>query len=135
MFKSDDIKTGIFAAYATAVGTNGLVRLYDGARPATMATAITTQNLLYEGAITGALWASTTAATATMDPVPDAVGTAICTAVGKTATWGCLCTSAGVRKVDFTVAATGAEMNLTPDALIKTGQTFTMSSLVLNSTN
>jgi hypothetical protein len=94
---------------------------------------------LASSVVTGSLILTNTGGVLTFNPVGDTTGTAACTASGKTATWGRLRSAAagvsGLGVLDFAVGATGCDMNLTPDALIKTGQTLSIPSFVINAAN
>lgn len=94
---------------ATAVGNAGVLRVYDGTRPATVATAVTTQVLLAEltcgspfaPAATGGVL---TANSITQDASANNSGTA---------TWFRLFTSGGTAVVDGDVTATGGGGDMT----------------------
>ena len=96
-------------AIATAVGSAGVLRVYDGTRPATVATAVTTQVLLAEltcgspfaPAATGGVL---TANSITQDASANNSGTA---------TWFRLFTSGGTAVVDGDVTATGGGGDMT----------------------
>lgn len=94
---------------ATAIGSAGVLRIYDGTRPANVGTAVTTQVLLAEltcgspfapSASGGVL----TANSITQDSSANATGTA---------SWFRLFTSGGTAVVDGDVTATGGGGDLT----------------------
>ncbi len=133
--KSLAVKTAQLAAYATEAGTNAVIDLYDGAQPASPDAVVGSVNLLSSSVVTGSLSVTNTGGVLTFNPIGDTVGSAACTLAGKTATWARLRSSAGVGVLDFTVGATGSDMNMTPDALIKTGQTLSIPSYTITSGN
>lgn len=100
-------------AITTSIGASGLLRIYDGAQPATVATALGAQVKLAELALSatfapGAAAGVLTANAITADASADATGTA---------TWGTLTTAAGTRIADFSVGTSGADLNLNSVAI------------------
>lgn len=111
----------------TAIGTSGLLRIYDGTRPASGGTATT---LLAELAL------SATAAPAasggvltfnsiTQDSSANATGTA---------TWFRMVTSGGTFVIDGSVATSGSDLNLTTTSITAT-QPVSVTSCVLTEGN
>lgn len=95
----------------TTIGSGGLLRFYDGTKPATADTAITTQTQLAELALSstpfGAASSRTvTAATITTDTSADATGTA---------SWASFCKSDGTRVFDVTVGESADSPDITVD--------------------
>ena len=104
-------------AIATAVGNAGVLRIYDGTRPASVATAVTTQVLLAEltcgsplapAASGGVL----TANSITQDASANNSGTA---------TWFRLFTSGGTAVVDGDVGTSGSDLNLNTVTIVAGG--------------
>lgn len=98
-------------AITTAIGNAGLLRIYDGARPATGGTATT---LLAEltlgsppaGAAASGVW---TANAITQDSSANATGTA---------TWFRIVTSAAAFVMDGSVGTSGADLNLNTVSIV-----------------
>jgi hypothetical protein len=87
----------------TALLNGGSIRIYDGTRPATPETAVSTQVLLAELTFNATAFAAASAASAsanaiTADTAANATGTA---------TWARILTSGGTAVGDLTVSATG----------------------------
>jgi hypothetical protein len=116
-------------AIVTAVGASGLVRIYDGTRPAGPGTAISTQVLLAEltcsatfGTVSGGVL---TVSSITADPSANADGTA---------TWFRVTTSAGAGVIDGNVGTSGSDLNLTSTG-ITTGQSVSITSFTITEGN
>lgn len=110
-------RNAMLDAITTAVGSNGLLRIYSGTQPAGPGTAITTQTLLAElacsatfaaGASSGVL----TASAISSDSAANASGTA---------TWYRLCTSGGTGVVDGTVGTTSSDLVLNTTSIVSGG--------------
>ena len=112
-----------------AVGTSGLLRIYDGTRPATGGTATT---LLAELACSATFAAAATAGVLTANAVSDDTAA---DATG-TATWFRLTTSTGTFVVDGDAgeSGSGAELIL-DDASIVAGGVVAVNSLVVTGGN
>ncbi len=114
-------------AITTAVGASGLVRIYDGVRPATggAATVLLAQlacsATFAPAAVSGVLTVNAIA----NDTAADATGTA---------TWFRVTTSAGVAVIDGNCAASGSDMNLTTTSIV-IGGPVSISSFVLTGGN
>ena len=111
----------------SAIGNAGLLRIYDGVRPATGGTATT---LLAE--LTGGTpWAGSAAAGAvtansiTADASANASGTA---------TWHRWATSGGTAVVDGNVGTSGSDLNLTTTTIVST-QPVSVTSYVITEGN
>lgn len=111
----------------SAVGSNGLVRLYTATRPATGGAAttllaeLTCSTTFAPAASSGTL----TANAITQDSSANATGTA---------TWGRLATSGGVQVADFDVGTSGSDLNLTTTSIVAT-QPVSISSFVFTEGN
>lgn len=105
----------------------GLLRIYDGSRPAsggaatTLLATLTFSDPSFGAASSGAL----TASAITQDSSADATGTA---------TWFRVVTSAGTFIIDGSVGASGSDLNLTTTSII-TGQPVSISSFVITEGN
>ena len=120
--------TGL-AAITTEIGISGLLRIYDGTQPASVATALSSNTLLAELALSataaaapsGGVW---TASSITDDSSADATGTQ---------TWATLTTSAGTRIVDMSCGNGSGDLNLS--GTITSGGTVSVSSLTITDGN
>lgn len=111
----------------SAIGSNGLLRIYDGSRPATGGTATT---LLAEPALSatsapGASSGVLTLNAITQDSSANATGTA---------TWFRVVTSGGTAVFDGSVGTSGADLNLTTTSIVAT-QPVQVTSAVLTEGN
>jgi hypothetical protein len=124
-------RNAMLDALTTRVGTSGLLRIYDGSRPATVATAITTQVMLV--ALTTNATAFAAAASGgilTANAISN--GTAVATG---TASWFRLFKSDGTTAiVDGDVSTSGADLNLN-NTSIATGQTVSVTAFTVTEGN
>ena len=124
-------RNAMLDALTTRVGTSGLLRIYDGTRPATVATAITTQTLLV---------ALTTNATAFAAAASGGVLTASAITNGTaaatgTASWFRLFKSDGTTAImDGDVSTSGADLNLN-NTSIATSQTVSVTAFTVTEGN
>ncbi len=116
-------------AIVTAVGSSGLVRIYDGSRPATPGTAVSTQVLLAEltcSATFGTVSAGVlTVSAITVDSSANNTGNA---------TWFRVTTSAGSGVIDGNVGTSGSDLNLTTTS-ITAGQSVSITSFTITEGN
>lgn len=110
----------------TSIGASGLLRIYDGSQPANVAAALAGQTLLAELALSATAFGAAAAGVLTANAISD---DASANATG-TASWGTLVTSGGVRRVDFSVGAAGADLNLNSTS-ITAGGTVSVSSFTI----
>lgn len=98
-------------AITTAIGSNGLLRIYDGSRPATGGTATTllAQLALSATAAPGASSGVLTFSAITNDSSADATGTA---------TWHRFATSGGSAVIDGSVGTSGADLNFNTTSFV-----------------
>lgn len=105
-------RTGRVDAIVTAIGASGLLRIYDGSRPASGGTATT---LLAELALSATAGTTSngvlTFSTITQDSSANATGTA---------TWFRVVTSGGTFVIDGNVAASASDLNLTSTSIVAT---------------
>ena len=109
------------------IGASGLLRIYDGTRPATGGAAT---NLLAELALSATAAPAASSGVLTFSAISDdtsANGTG-------TATWGRLTTSGGTAVVDFNVGTSGADINFNSVSFV-TGGNVAVSSLVYTAGN
>jgi hypothetical protein len=110
-----------------AVGASGLLRIYDGTRPATGGAATTllaelTCNATFAPAASGG---TLTLNAITQDSSANATGTA---------TWFRITTSGGTAVIDGNVGTSGSDLNLTTTAIVS-GQPVSVSSFVITEGN
>ena len=111
---STTLRNSQLDAVSTAVGTGGLIRIYDGTRPASGGTATT---LLAELTVAGAFAPAAAAGVLTVNAVTQ---DSSANATG-TATWFRVTTSAGTFVIDGNVSTSGSDMNLNTTSIVATG--------------
>jgi hypothetical protein len=111
----------------SAIGASGLLRIYDGTRPASGGTATTllAQLALSATAAPAAAAGVLTFNAITQDSSADATGTA---------TWGRVTTSGGTFVIDFSISTSGSDMNMTTTSIVAT-QPVSCSSFVITEGN
>lgn len=109
-------------AINTAIGANGLLRIYNGTRPATGGAATT---LLSQHALSPTAAAASVSGTLTFNPIANATA-----AASGTATWARVTTSGGTAVIDLNVGTASADIIL-DNAAIVAGGTVTISSLAI----
>jgi hypothetical protein len=124
---STAVRNAMLDAITSAIGSSGLLRIYDGSRPATGGTATT---LLAELALTataapGAASGVLTFSAITQDSSANATGTA---------TWFRVTTSGGTAVIDGSVGTSGSDLNLTTTSIVAT-QPVSVSSFVITEGN
>lgn len=114
-------------AITTAIGSSGLLRIYDGSRPASGGTATTllAELALSTTAAPGASGGVLTFSSITQDSSADATGTA---------TWFRIVTSGGTFVIDGSVSTSGSDLNLTTTS-ITSGQPVQVTSCVITEGN
>ena len=117
-------------AITTAVGTSGLIRIYSGSVPATVATALGAQVLLAECACSATFAAGSSAGVLTLnaisnDAAADAAGTA---------SFFRITTSGGTAVVQGTVGTSGADLNLSTTTF-SIGLVVSISSFTITAAN
>ena len=116
-------------AISTAVGSSGLLRIYDGTRPANPGTAVTSQVLLAEltcGATFGTVTSGVlTLSAITQDSSANNTGTA---------SWFRIVTSGGTAVIDGDVSTSGSDLNLTTVSIVAT-QPVSISSFTITDGN
>jgi hypothetical protein len=122
---STTLRNAMLDAITTAIGASGLLRIYDGTRPASggAATTLLAQLALSATAAAAAASGVFTFNAITQDSSADATGTA---------TWFRVTTSGGTFVIDGNVS--GAELNLVPTSITAT-QPVSVSSFVITEGN
>lgn len=114
----------------TKVGASGLLRIYDGAQPASPDTAVTTQTKLAELTCNAAAFAGAASGGVL---TANAISNATAVASG-TAAWFRLCKSDGTAVADGTVGTSGSDLVI-DNTSIASGQTVSCTSLTITSGN
>lgn len=114
-------------AITTAIGSNGLLRIYDGSRPATGGTATT---LLAQLALSATAAAAASGGVLTFNAISndssaDATGTA---------TWSRIATSGGTAVIDGSVGTSGADINFNTTSFVS-GAVIAVTSLTITHGN
>ncbi len=124
---STTLRNARMDAITTAIGASGLVRIYDGTKPAAggAATTLLAQLALTATAAAAAAGGVLTLNAITQDSSADATGTA---------TWFRVTTSGGTYVIDGTVGTSGADLNLTTTSIVIT-QPVSITSFVLTEGN
>lgn len=110
-----------------AIGTSGLLRIYDGTRPATGGTATT---LLAELALSSTAAAAASSGVLTFNAISSDTSA---NATG-TATWWRLATSGGTAVIDGSAGTSGADINFNSVSFVS-GATIAVSSLTITAGN
>ena len=126
LFASDTLRNAWCDAITTALGTSGLIKIYDGSVPASEAAALSGNTLLgtltlsatAAPAASGGVW---TASSITSDSSADATGTA---------TFFRATTSGGTVVLQGAVSTSGAELNLSSTS-ITLGQPIAVTSFTI----
>lgn len=116
-------------ALTTALGSGALLRIYDGVRPATGGAATT---LLAQLACAGTFAPAASSGVLTANAISSATASA-----SGTATWARLTTSGGtfVADLSVSVAGGGGDLQITGTAVITSGVTVSITSLVITEGN
>lgn len=124
---SSTLRNARMDAITTAIGASGLLRIYDGTRPASGGTATTllAQLSLSATAAPGASGGVLTFNSITQDSSADATGTA---------TWFRITTSGGTFVIDGSVGTSGSDLNLTTTSIVIT-QPVSVTSFVITEGN
>lgn len=124
---STTIRNAMMDAITSAVGASGLLRIYDGSRPASGGAATTllaelTCNATFAPAASGGVL---TLNSITQDASANATGTA---------TWFRIVTSGGTFCIDGSVGTSGSDLNLTTTSIVS-GQPVSVTSFVITEGN
>ena len=120
-------RNALLDTITTSVGASGLLRIYDGSRPASGGTATTllaqlTLNSTFAGAASSGVL---TLNAITSDTSADATGTA---------TWFRITTSGGTFVIDGNVGTSGSDLNLNTTSIVS-GATVAVSSFTITAGN
>ena len=121
------LRNAMLDAITTAIGSSGLLRIYDGSRPASGGTATTKlAELALSATAAGAASSGVlTFNSITQDSSADATGTA---------TWFRIVTSGGTFVIDGSVGTSGSDLNLTTTSIVAT-QPVSVTSFVITEGN
>jgi hypothetical protein len=124
---STTVRNGMLDFITTTIGSNGLLRIYDGTRPATGGAATTKlAELALSATAAGAAAAGVlTLSAITQDSSADATGTA---------TWFRVTTSGGTHVIDGNVGTSGSDLNLVTTSIVAT-QPVSVTSFVITEGN
>ena len=124
---STAVRNAMLDAITAAIGSNGLLRIYDGSRPASGGSATTklAELALSATAAPGASGGVLTFSSITQDSSADATGTA---------TWFRIVTSGGTFVIDGNVGTSGSDLNLTTTSIVAT-QPVSVTSFVITEAN
>lgn len=111
----------------TAIGSNGLLRIYDGSRPATGGTATT---LLAELALSATAAGSASSGVLTFSAITN---DSSANATG-TATWFRITTSGGTHVIDGNVGTSGSDLNFNTTSFVS-GAVISVTSLTITAGN
>lgn len=120
-------RNGLLDAITTAIGSSGLVRIYNGTRPASggSATTLLAQLALSATAAPAASGGVLTFSTVTNDSSADNTGTA---------TWFRVTTSGGTFVIDGDVSTSGSDLNLNTTSIVAGGPV-SISSFTITAPN
>lgn len=124
---STTVRNAMLDAITAAIGANGLLRIYDGSRPASggAATTLLAQLALSATAAPAASGGVLTFNAITQDSSADATGTA---------TWFRVTTSGGTFVIDGSVGTSSSDLNLTTTTITAT-QPVSVTSFVITEGN
>ena len=124
---STTVRNGMLDQITSAIGASGLLRIYDGTRPASGGTATTllAQLALSATSAPAASGAVLTFNAITQDSSADATGTA---------TWFRVTTSGGTFVIDGSVGTSGSDLNMTTTSIVAT-QPVQVTSFVITEGN
>lgn len=111
---STTTRNAMLDAITTAIGSNGLLRIYDGTRPASGGTATT---LLAELALSATAAGAASSGVLTFSAISN---DASANATG-TATWFRIVTSGGTFVIDGNVGTSGSDLNLNTTSIVSGG--------------
>ncbi len=124
---STALRNAMLDEITTAIGSNGLLRIYDGTRPATGGTATT---LLAELALSATAAAAASGGVLTLNSI---TADSSANATG-TATWHRITTSGGTTVIDGSVGTSGADLNLNTTSIVA-GANVAVSSYTITDGN
>lgn len=124
---STALRNAMLDEITTAIGASGLLRIYDGSRPASggAATTLLAELALSATAAGSASGGALTFSSITQDSSANATGTA---------TWFRVVTSGGTFVIDGNVGTSGSDLNLTTTSIVS-GQPVSVTSFVITEGN
>lgn len=124
---STTVRNAMLDSIPTAIGSNGLLRIYDGSRPASggAATTLLAELALSATSAPAASGGVLTFNSITQDSSANATGTA---------TWFRVTTSGGTFVIDGSVGTSGSDLNLTTTSIVA-GQPVSVTSFVITEGN
>ncbi len=124
---STALRNAMLDEITTAIGASGLLRIYDGSRPASggAATTLLAELALSATAAGSASGGALTFSSITQDSPANATGTA---------TWFRVVTSGGTFVIDGNVGTSGSDLNLTTTSIVS-GQPVSVTSFVITEGN
>lgn len=114
---STAVRNAMLDEITAAIGTSGLLRIYDGTQPAGPGTAVSTQTLLAELALSATAAPAASSGVLTFNSISN---DASANATG-TASWYRVVTSGGTAVVDGSVGTSGADLNLNTVSIVSGG--------------
>jgi len=124
---STTVRNAMLDSITTAIGSSGLLRIYDGVRPASGGAATT---LLAELPLSVTAAPAASGGVLTFDPIT----TDASANNSGTATWFRVTTSGGTFVIDGSVATSGSDLNLTTTTITAT-QPVSVTSFVVTEGN
>jgi hypothetical protein len=124
---STAVRNGRQDFITTTIGSNGLLRIYDGSRPASggAATTLLAELALSATSAPGSASGVLTFSAITQDSSANATGTA---------TWFRIVTSGGTFVIDGSIATSGSDLNFTTTSIVAT-QPVSVTSFVITEGN
>lgn len=114
---STAVRNAMLDEITAAIGSNGLLRIYDGSQPAGPGTAVSTQTLLAELALSATAAAAASSGVLTFNSISN---DSSANATG-TASWYRVTTSGGTGVIDGTVGTSGSDLNLNTTSIVSGG--------------
>jgi hypothetical protein len=121
------VRNAMLDEITAAVGASGLLRIYDGSRPATGGTATT---LLAELTLNATFAAAASSGVLTLNAI---TSDSSANATG-TATWFRIVTSGGTHVIDGNVGTSGSDLNLSTTSIVS-GASVSITSFTITGGN
>lgn len=128
-YRTED-RNSMLDVLTSAIGSNGLLRIYDGSQPASVATALSGQTLLAELALSATAAAAAASGVLTFNSI---TADSSANATG-TAAWFTVTTSGGTRIIDGTVGTSGTDMIIDNTSIVA-GQNVSCSAFAITGGN
>lgn len=114
---STAVRNAMLDEITSAIGSSGLLRIYNGSQPAGPGTAVSTQTLLAELALSATAAAAASSGVLTFNSITQ---DSSANATG-TASWYRVVTSGGTGVIDGSVGTSGADLNLNTTSIVSGG--------------